>query len=84
MTSATMNIYNDTNNNLMNMGISGGVMVSKLDQQTYMNEFEPLSVPIHMALCHNKAKSLVNYNNTMNMLIKKKIEILKELKGKEN
>ena len=33
-------------------GVFGGVMVSKLDYQTIISEFESQWVPVHTALCH--------------------------------
>ena len=39
-------------------GTSGGVTVSKLDEQTYTSEFESHWVPHSFGLCHIKAKAL--------------------------
>ena len=43
------------------MGTSDGVMVRKLDEQTYMSEFESNWVSHSLALCQIEAKSFVNY-----------------------
>ena len=42
------------------MGTSGGVMISKLDEQTFTSEFMSHWVP-HLS----KKKNLVNYNKRM-------------------
>ena len=44
-------------------GASGGVMVSKLDKQTYTSEFESHWVPLSYGLVPHLSKSLVNFQN---------------------
>ena len=43
-------------------GASGGVMVSKLDKQTFTSEFESHWVPLSYGLVPHLSKSLVNFH----------------------
>ena len=52
---------------------SGGVMVSMLDEQTYMSGLSLIGCPIHLALCHIETKSFVNYY--INTLVCKKLTL---------